>query len=195
MSQQVAVLFARSDSIYKTLPDCDVWDIERDARNWRGDATVVAHPPCRGWGRLSHMAKPREDEKQLAFLAVHAVRAYGGVLEHPAHSKLWPAAGLPLPGERDSFGGWTLPIHQHWWGHRAEKATWLYIVGCPPADIPEMPLVLGKAYFVVGTSGRRKDGSRSGKTREIKKTEREQTPLEMAKWLVELARRCETVEA
>lgn len=88
----VAVLFARTDSVYKTLPDCDVWDIERDARNWLGGASVVAHPPCRGWGRLSHMAKPREDEKQLAFLAVHAVRAYGGVLEHPAHSKLWPAA-------------------------------------------------------------------------------------------------------
>lgn len=102
---------------------------------------------------------------------------------------------MPLPGERDAFGGWTLPIHQHWWGHRAEKATWLYIVGCPPADIPEMPLVLGKAHFVVGTSGRRKDGSRSGKTHEIKKTEREQTPIELAQWLIELARRCETVEA
>ena len=28
----VAVLFARSDSIYKSMPECDVWDIERDAR-------------------------------------------------------------------------------------------------------------------------------------------------------------------
>lgn len=25
----VAVLFARTDSVYKTQPGCDVWDIER----------------------------------------------------------------------------------------------------------------------------------------------------------------------
>ena len=46
----VAILFARSDSYYKTLPECDVWDIERDARKWPGGAPVVAHPPCRAWG-------------------------------------------------------------------------------------------------------------------------------------------------
>lgn len=31
---QIAVLFARADSIYKTLPECDVWDATRDARKW-----------------------------------------------------------------------------------------------------------------------------------------------------------------
>jgi hypothetical protein len=36
MSERVAVLFARKDSIYKTMPECDVWDIERDAREWPG---------------------------------------------------------------------------------------------------------------------------------------------------------------
>lgn len=50
--RQIAVLFARQDSIYKTLPGCDVWDIERDARKWPGGCPVVAHPPCRAWGRL-----------------------------------------------------------------------------------------------------------------------------------------------
>jgi len=30
----IAVLFARSDSVYKTIPGCDVWDAERDARRW-----------------------------------------------------------------------------------------------------------------------------------------------------------------
>ena len=44
---QVAVLFARADSIYKTLPGCDVYDIKRDARTWPGGCPVVAHPPCR----------------------------------------------------------------------------------------------------------------------------------------------------
>ena len=63
---QVAVLFARADSNYKQLPECDVWDAERDARKWPGGCPVVAHPPCRAWGRLRHFAKPRDDEKDLA---------------------------------------------------------------------------------------------------------------------------------
>ena len=54
----VAVLFARSDSVYKTLPGCDVWDKERDARCFAGNEKIVAHPPCRGWGKLRKLAKP-----------------------------------------------------------------------------------------------------------------------------------------
>lgn len=41
----VAALFVRADSIYKTMPDVDAWDIERDARRWPGGCPVVAHPP------------------------------------------------------------------------------------------------------------------------------------------------------
>ncbi|CAM2142569.1 conserved protein of unknown function [Pararobbsia alpina] len=190
MSMPVAVLFARMDSVYKTFSNCDVWDIDRDARNWPGGTPLVAHPPCRAWGRLSHMAKPREDEPALGLFAVDQIRTFGGVLEHPAHSRLWNAKHMPMPGARDEFGGWTLPIHQYWFGHRAQKATWLYIVGCEPADTPLMPIVLGKAEYVVGTSGRRKDGTRSGRQKEITKSEREHTPIELAKWLVDLASRC-----
>lgn len=132
----VAVLFARADSIYKTLPGTDVWDIERNARLWPGGAPVVAHPPCRAWGRLRQFAKPRKGERQLAIWSVRQVRRFGGVLEHPVGSLLWKKAGLPPPGQTDRYGGWTLPIHQNWWGHRAEKATLLYIVGCPPGETP-----------------------------------------------------------
>lgn len=191
----VAVLFARADSVYKTLPGCDVWDIDRDARKWPGGAPVVAHPPCRAWGQLSHMANPRSDEKELARWAVRQVRRWGGALEHPAKSKPWPDQGLPGPGERDEYGGWTLPIHQHWWGHRAEKKTKLYIVGCEPGDAPAPPLVLGEAPAVCGTSGRRSDGSRNTDRPEISKAEREHTPPDLARWLVELARRCESLQA
>ncbi len=48
----VSVLFARSDSIYKTLDGCDVWDIERNALSWPGGNPVVAHPPCQRWGKF-----------------------------------------------------------------------------------------------------------------------------------------------
>lgn len=186
----VAVLFARSDSHYKEIPGCDVYDIDRDARTWPGGAPVVAHPPCRAWGRLRHFARPRHDEKQLAFFAVEKVRKFGGVLEHPAHSTLWAAAGLPAVGEVDAFGGWTLPISQHWWGHRAEKMTWLYIVGCLPKRLPDLPIVLGEATHTISSSGRRRDGSRLKSRPEVSKAEREHTPPALAAWLVELAARC-----
>lgn len=188
--QTVAVLFARKDSVYKTLPGCDVWDIDRDARNWTGGSPIVAHPPCRAWGRLAHMAKPRPDEKDLARWAVARIREFGGVLENPSASRLWQDQQLGTIAAPDDFGGWTLPIHQHWFGHLAEKSTLLYIVGCSPAEIPDFPMVLGEAQFVVSTSGRRRDGTRSYRRPEIPKADREHTPVELAKWLVELARSC-----
>ena len=84
----VAVLFARKDSHYKGLPDCDVWDAERDARRWPGGCPVVAHPPCRAWGVLAHLARPEADERALALFALDALRRNGGVLEHPRKSRL-----------------------------------------------------------------------------------------------------------
>ena len=126
MNTDVAVLFARRDSVYKSLAGCDVWDIDRDAMTWTGGAPVVAHPPCRAWGRLRTFAKPREFERSTGPFAIDQVRAWGGVVEHPSHSSLWLYCGLPAPGHVDRFGGWTLPISQSWFGHRAEKATWLH---------------------------------------------------------------------
>lgn len=180
---EIAVLFARADSVYKNLPECDVYDLERDALTWSGGVPVVAHPPCRAWGRLRTFAKPRPGERELALWAVEQVRAHGGVLEHPVASLLWPEAGLPPPGQRDAFGGWTLPIHQHWFGHRAEKSTLLYIVGCEPSAIPPLPLRLDEPTHVVQTK-------RHDARPHISKAEREHTPPDLARWLVELASRC-----
>ncbi|KAB8057214.1 hypothetical protein GCN74_21815 [Janthinobacterium sp. FT14W] len=177
------------------MPAVDAWDAERDARAWPGGVPVVAHPPCRSWGTLRHLAKPRPDEKELAVWAVAQVRKFGGVLEHPKRSTLWPHCGLPAIGERDKFGGWTLPIFQSSFGHRAEKATLLYIVGCAPAQIPAMPIVLGDASHVIAPSGRNRAGERRRKgdrgwRPECGKAEREHTPPELAHWLVALAQRC-----
>lgn len=43
----VAALFCRSDSVYKSMPGVDVFDLERDALTWSGGSPVVAHPLCR----------------------------------------------------------------------------------------------------------------------------------------------------
>lgn len=182
----VAVLFARADSIYKTMPGCDVFDIERDARTWVGGAPVVAHPPCRAWGRLRKMAKPRDDERELGPWAVNQVRAHGGVLEHPAFSELFIYCGLPAPGRADEFGGVTFPITQSWFGHRAEKATWLYIVGVPPARLPAIPLDMRRASHVIAQRTGIRKGS-IGWRPEVTLAEREHTPPALAAWLVEVA--------
>jgi hypothetical protein len=188
VSSQVAVLFARADSIYKKLPGCDVYDMERDARTFAGGMPVVAHPPCRAWASLRHHAKPRDGEKDLAFFGINAVRENGGVLEHPWLSTLWDAAELPAPGFIDQWGGWTLPVDQNWFGHRARKRTRLYIVGISPKEIPGFPIVLGEATHTVGLwSGRNRETARPS----IAKWEYEHTPPALAEWLVELARRCQ----
>jgi hypothetical protein len=165
--EPVAVLFARPDSIYKTLPGCDVYDVGRDALAWLGGSPVVAHPPCRLWGRLRHFARSddAEAERAAALWVVGQVRRWGGVLEHPSSSTLWPAAGLPAPGRRDEFGGFTLAVSQWWWGHKADKLTWLYVCGIELADLPPVPFKLGEPEYVVQ--------SRNGKT--IGRTSRRQS--------------------
>jgi len=52
----VAALFVRADSSYKSMRGVDAWDEVRDASRYLGPWPVVAHPPCRGWGRLRHLA-------------------------------------------------------------------------------------------------------------------------------------------
>lgn len=175
--KEVAALFVRPDSIYKTIEGVDCWDIERDARKWLGNAPIIAHPPCRAWGQLRAFAKPRPDEKELAIWVTRQIQKWGGVLEHPKGSTLWKIMGLPEPGEIDSFGGFTIIIPQYWFGHLAMKETRLYIVGIELKDLPQMPLVLGEPEYVVSTphawsTARLKASGR----KEMKKSDREKTP-------------------
>jgi hypothetical protein len=169
--RSVSVLFARSDSCYFDLV-ADVWDEARDARGYCAQNAVVVHPPCRGWGRMSHLAKPVEGEKELALFAVKQVRRCGGVLEHPHASKLWRAAGLPAVGHVDAWGGFTLLVDQGWFGHVAPKPTWLYVAGLARSAVPALPVQLHRA---------------GGRTVALGVADREATPLAFAQWLVALA--------
>ena len=135
----IAVLFARDDSRYKDLDGYDVYDINRDARTYCKHYPVIAHPPCRAWGMLSHMANPRPDEKQLAYYALAQVRLNGGILEHPSGSRLWKEAPLPLGNDTDEFGGFTIEIDQWDFGHVAHKNTKLYICGIKKENLPALP--------------------------------------------------------
>jgi hypothetical protein len=111
------------------------------------------------------------------------VREHGGVLEHPACSMLWDEMNLPKPGRSDEWG-LSIAVYQQWFGHKAQKATWLYI--CGAEALPEIPLTLGEA-IVRGPWGHEKV-KHPGMQR-LSKRERQQTPLLFAQWLVAVAKR------
>lgn len=180
------VLFTRSDSNYKLL-NVECFDIAKDARKFKGNNVVICHPPCRAWGRLRHLSKPKEDEKELAVFALNMVRKNGGVLEHPYSSQLWKEFNLPIGSSVDEFGGFTFSINQSWFGHKCEKKTLLYIVGCCPSDLPNYPLSFDVITHVVSSKKRKGE---QGYKKNISKEEREHTPIELCKWLIEVAKKC-----
>ena len=191
----VAVLFAREDSIYKTLPGCDVYDQQRDARTFVGGMPVVAHPPCRTWGCLKAFATAAPaHEHALGPWAVDQVRRHGGVLEHPRGSTLFRECGIVPGGLPDEWGGIMIEVDQFHWGHKARKRTLLYIVGT--RNLPPIPHRQGKPTHVVDRPGRTRKAERpnsAGLLPWVSHKEREATPPAFAEWLVEVARRCKRV--
>lgn len=189
----------------------DCWDAGRDARLYAGPHPVVAHPPCGPWGRLRHLYKGSEHD--CAPRAVEQVRAYGGVLEHPAESRLWPSKNylgprvyestltrteaLPLPGAApDCDGGYTIEVNQCEWGHVARKRTWLYIVGVPKNEAARIltPPFPGRepTHWISGGRGRK---GKKAKTTPVpagikvaSACQRRRTPPLFAEALIALAR-------
>lgn len=140
----IAALFVETGGAYFGLHEVDPWDELRDARKYRGPYPVVAHPPCQRWGALgvANYARwgglhnmPKNDEGCFAS-ALHSVRLFGGVLEHPAKSMAWEHFGLQKPKgngwHKCKTGGWTCEVWQSAYGHKAAKATWLYYCGQEP---------------------------------------------------------------
>jgi hypothetical protein len=141
----VAALYVDPKGVYAGLPDVEVWDEARDARTYAGPWPVVAHPPCARWCRLAGMIEKLHgyrvgDDGGCFAAALAAVRRFGGVLEHPAHSLAWPAFGLPRPAvhgwtTRLDDPGFATEVEQGQYGHALRKPTWLYAVGLDPPEL------------------------------------------------------------
>jgi len=150
----IAALFVETGGSYFGLPGVDPWDETRDARKYAGLWPVVAHPPCQRWGKFwagqpLHIAKTGErkikgDDSGCFAAALAAVRAWGGVLEHPEGSHAWAHFGLRKPPrdggwiKAEDFGGWTCCIEQGQYGHYARKPTWLLVYGVERRDLPDL---------------------------------------------------------
>lgn len=187
----VSVLFARGDSVYNELCD-DVWDVDRDARNWPGGRQIVAHPPCGPWGQLAGMCNATQAEKDLGPWAVEQVRKWGGALEHPIGSKLWRHCGVYQNGTLDEFGGFSIIFAQWWFGHKAEKWTRIYFCGITHDQLPPVPFKIGEASHCIAQS---RKNQRLRARPEVTKPEREHTPRGLAIWLLQTAALCRPAAA
>jgi len=169
------------------LGEAMCWGVERDAKLYAGPWPVVAHPPCGPWSRLSHLCK--HQDPTCGPRAVEQVREFGGVLEHPAHSKLWAHCGLPLPGASLSMFGardeFTLEVEQCRWGHKCIKRTWLFFSGVELANAPVIPPWAEPTHCIDDGAARR-DG-RPSKYKRLPHKEAHLTPVPFAEALVRAA--------
>ncbi len=207
-SKEIAALYVLANGPYSEVAGVDLWDIARDARRYAGPCRVVAHPPCERWGRYWHggpsarVRRVKGDDEGCFEAALAAVRKYGGVLEHPADSAAWEAFGLAKPPRSggwinaDFKGGWTCCVYQGNYGHRAQKATWLYAVGVP---LPSLKW---------GSSGQRirlDDGFHSAEERRraiktgvrqrLSKRQRLETPIPFRDLLLTIARASRIIDS
>ena len=188
----VSVLYCNPRGPYPGLV-ADWWDEKRDARLYAGPNPVVAHPPCNRWSvPFAFVNQTRYglrvgDDGGCFEAALRAVRAYGGVLEHPAGTHAWKHFRLPRPrlGQWSTAfvnAGWVAEVSQVAYGHPAEKRTWLYYVGSEtpaPADWTR-PKATGKC-------GGFRDGDGAHRLRRIRDRHASATPVAFARWLIDLA--------
>lgn len=142
----IAVLYAQPDGCYANLPGVDLWDESRDARKYDGPHPVVAHPPCQLWGNLARVNYKRwggehnrpGNDGGCFRSALSAIRAWGGVLEHPKNSQAFACHNIAKPvgagWQQQITGEWVCEVWQSAYGHRANKATWLIYVGDSPPN-------------------------------------------------------------
>jgi len=148
----VNALYVEKNGVYSDINSVEVWDINRNAMLCKDGALAVAHPPCERWGRYwsggpsVKVKRMLGDDNGCFAHALWYVRTFGGVIEHPEASHAWRYYGLNKPPKTggwikaDEYSGFTCCVEQGNYGHKARKATWLYI-----NKIPKMELIWGKA--------------------------------------------------
>jgi len=209
----IAALFVEPGGCYFGLPNVDPWDESRDARLYPGPHPVVAHPPCQRWGRFWHGStrKPHQyklgDDGGCFAAALSAIKKWGGVLEHPAHSKAWGAFKLLKPAagagwQRDQTNSlWVCSVEQGHYGHFSRKPIWLLAAGIDGADLPELDWTKGQQRLPdwmierYGYEKARRIGVVAMVGGKNKTTIRNATPLPFRDILIGIARSASKTEA
>jgi hypothetical protein len=171
-----------------------LWPQNRDAKSYADDLPVVAHPPCQLWGNLASVNyarwggehnKPKNDLGCFKS-ALDNVNRCGGVLEHPANTKAFKEYGLTIPNsmgwQGSLFGGWVCEVWQSAYGHKANKATWLYYKGLNPPHPLRWNRVIG-THQIGGADQRGKQNNKPT----IRGHEASATPIAFRDELIKLA--------
>lgn len=137
--EKINALFVETNGIYYNDTRIIPWSILEDAFNCKNGVPAIAHPPCERWGRYWSGGPSAKSKKLLGddgcsfAFSLWYVRTFGGVIEHPEASIAWRYFGLKCPPKAggwvsvDSFGGIGCCVEQGNYGHKARKATWLYV--------------------------------------------------------------------
>jgi hypothetical protein len=115
-SDRVAALYVAACGPYPRMRHVDSWPVM--AQHYNGPYPIVAHPPCGPWGKLRWNCKYQDES--LGRIAINQVHLFGGIVEQPLGSILFRDYGRP--------GAVIEKVYQSRWGHRADKATLLYVV-------------------------------------------------------------------
>jgi hypothetical protein len=189
---QISALFVQKNGVYFDK-NIDSWHEERDARKYNGNLPVIAHPPCQLWGNMAFVNYARwGGEHNKPFndggcfeSALKNVNRCGGVLEHPAKTRAFAYYGIEKPNKIGwcNFGNyWVCEVWQSAYGHRANKATWLYYVGNkPPFELNWERL---KGTHQIGFQDQR---GKSKNKPTLSKKEANATPLQFRDMLIRLA--------
>ena len=174
-TRSIAVLCVGEKTNYSKIGGLELYGVNRPAESFTGKIPVISHPPCRSWSAFcSHQVKElRPGERELAFFCIEQVKKNGGILEQPAHSRLWEAAKLPLPGKA-SYPFYTIEVWQAWWGYPTQKTTWLLLSKIKPEHV-KPPLKLHA------------EGRDRHTFAQMSHNQRSRTCPAMCEWLVELA--------
>jgi hypothetical protein len=202
----VAALYVEADGPYAGLQGVDAWSIERDARRYNGPHAVVAHPPCKRWGRYwsggpsASVRRNLGDDEGCFAAALYAVRTFGGVIEHPAGSAACEWFGLPMPPRlgwgwskhADKYGGRSCVVTQGRYGHRARKLTWLYAVlpAFPTMDTRDFVGVRLEDGFHTNEERRAARARGVMPVKRLSQRERICTPVPFRDALLDMARSC-----
>jgi hypothetical protein len=193
----IAALYVATGGCYFGLPDVEPWDETRDARKYDGPWPVVAHPPCQRWSMLAAVVEARwgqrrGDDGGTFAAALAALRRWGGVLEHPAESRAWPTFGLPRPCRGWSRALleprlWVCAVDQYWYGHDANKPTWLAFIGdAPPPALDWRP---GRSRVLVCSAPGHGAADRAARgVTLLRKSRHDATPIPFRDLLLDLAR-------
>lgn len=174
----VSVLCVGRSSVYRQFPQVETFNKVRDVWTCQSRRPILAHPPCRFWSRWNSRAAATPEqminELLIGMECVRLCRQNGGVLEQPAHSRLWECARLPdprTPGRKHYT--WSIEIDQAEYGHACSKPTWLLLCGIRPDQVTWQGFQLANP--------------RRRTLAQLTPGQRSATPPRLAMWLVQLA--------